>query len=144
MLLSIASVALANTKTDSIVYVKPEVIVEEVKPETETERIERRVRETFPERPDDAVAIAMAESTLQPMAYNPEAHKDSQGNVICTGSIGVMQVACVHVKDKMTLHDVEINLATSRRIYEEAEKRTGDGFNPWGAYTDKRYLKYLK
>jgi hypothetical protein len=143
VLLSIASVALANTKTDTIVYVKP-VIVEEVKPETETERIERLITETFPERSKEALAIAMAESTLQPSAYNPEAHKDRQGNVICTGSVGVMQVACVHVKDKMTLHDVETNLATARRIYEDAEKRRGDGFLPWGAYTDGRYKQYLE
>jgi hypothetical protein len=120
------------------------IVTEEVIVETETEKIQRLIRETFPERPEDAVAIGMAESLLQPTAYNPEAHKDRQGNVICTGSIGVMQVACVHVKDKMTLHDVEINLAAARRIYEDSEKRRGDGFLAWGAYTDGRYKQYLE
>ncbi len=136
MLLSIASVALANTKTDTIVYVKPEVIVEEVKPETETEKIERLIMETWPEEPQLALAIAKAESGLVPTAYNPETHYGRNGQPVCSGSVGIMQIACVHVSDKTTLYDVETNLKKAREIYDES------GWRPWGAYTSGAYKRY--
>lgn len=87
---------------------------------------------TFPEDPETAVAIAKAESNLIPWAYNPEAHRG------CAGSIGVMQIACVHYDgDPRDLHDVALNLRIARSIYEE------QGWKPWGAYTDRNYLRYL-
>jgi hypothetical protein len=103
------------------------------------------IRQTFPEDPITAVAVAMAESELYAGAYNPEPHKDRNGNIICTGSVGVMQIGCVHKReDKYALHDIELNLQKARVIYDEAKKRTGNGWQPWGAYTDKRYLAYLR
>lgn len=93
--------------------------------------IERLIRETFPEAPEVAVAIAKAESGLVANAYNPEAHRG------CNGSVGVFQVACVHVKDKESLKDVETNIKKAREIY------LREGFRPWGAYTNGSYKRHL-
>ena len=94
--------------------------------------IERLIRETFPEEPNTAVAIAKAESGLVATAYNPEAHRS------CNGSVGVFQIACVHTRDKESLKDVETNIKKAREIY------LREGWRPWGAYTDGRYKEYLK
>ena len=73
----------------------------------------------------------MGESELNPQAYNPEGHRG------CNGSFGIMQIACVHVKDTSRLFDPEYNLQVARRIYD------AEGWRPWGAYTDGSYLRYL-
>lgn len=118
MLLSIASVALANTKTDTIVYVKP-VIVEEVKPETETERIERLIRETFPEQPEVMLRIAKCESGLQPRVVSP------------TKDVGIYQInLAAHGQRLKELdldpYDVEQNLIYARMLYDN--RGTGDWY----------------
>lgn len=95
------------------------------------EGIERLIRETFPETPNTAVAIAKAESGLIATAYNPEAHNG------CNGSVGVFQIACVHVKDKESLKDVETNIKKAREIYLQ------EGWKPWGVYTSGAYKKQL-
>lgn len=95
--------------------------------------IEQLIRETFPETPNTAVAIAKAESELNANAYNPEAHRG------CNGSIGVFQIACVHKRsDPESLKDVETNIKKAREIY------LREGWKPWGAYTDGRYKQYLE
>ena len=95
------------------------------------QRIEKEIRATFPEDPDTAVAIAKAESELNANAYNPEAHNG------CNGSVGIMQIACVHNQsDKEALKDIQFNLKVARRIYDAG------GWKPWGAYTDGRYKQY--
>lgn len=101
--------------------------------------IERLIRATFPETSNTAVAIAKAESELNPKAYNGEAHKG------CNGSIGVMQIGCVHNRSNpKALHDVAFNLKKARAIYDDSLARTGNGWLPWGAYTDGRYKQYLE
>lgn len=107
---------------------------------------EKRIREVFYEEPNTAVAVAKGESghLLKVDAYNPEAHRDSKGNVICHGSIGVMQIGCVHnKKDIDALKDFEFNLEKARAIYEDSKARRGNGFLPWGAYTDGGYKRFL-
>lgn len=102
------------------------------------ERIEEEIRNTFPEEPDLAVAIARAESGLKTVAYNPEWHRG------CQGSYGVMQLSCLHYKkDPSKLKDVAFNLEKARQVYDESKKRTGNGWLPWGAYTNGSYKKYL-
>ena len=97
-----------------------------------SDRIEKEIRDTFPEDPDVAVAIAWAESELKKDAYNPERHKG------CSGSIGIMQIACVHHRNNPEeLKDIKFNLKKAREVYEER------GWKAWGSYTDKRYLEYL-
>lgn len=101
--------------------------------------IERLIRATFSEEPNIAVAIAKAESELNPKAYNGEAHRG------CNGSIGVMQIGCVHNRNNpKALHDVAFNLKKARSIYDDSLARTGNGWLPWGAYTDGRYKQYLE
>lgn len=96
------------------------------------ERIKEEIRNTFPEDPETAVAIAMAESKLKPHAYNPEVHQN------CNGSIGIMQIACVHHRvDPERLKDVAFNIKKAREIY------LAQGWGPWGAYTNGSYKQYL-
>lgn len=111
----------------------PEVEVMLVLDYSDPKDIEQLIRNTFPEAPNTAVAIAMAESELNTNAFNGEAH------IGCNGSIGVFQIACVHNrKDPQALRDVETNIKKAREIY------LREGWKPWGAYTDGRYKAYLK
>ena len=88
--------------------------------------------------PNTAVAVAMAESNYNPNAYNPEWHY-ANGKKVCQGSYGLMQVACVHnINNPEALFDVEFNLAMAKKIYNESK------WQPWGAFTDGRYLAYLR
>ena len=116
-----------------------EVVVKlEVKIDWTPDRVEEEIRKVFPEMPNTAVAVAIAESELNPDAFNPEAHRG------CVGSIGIMQVACVHHKSNpAALHDIQTNLKKARAIYDDSLARTGNGWLPWGAYTDGRYKLYL-
>lgn len=124
--------AQATTTPERVVQIRVEI-------DWTPERIEQEIRNTFPERQNEAVAIAWAESELNPRAFNPEAHRG------CNGSIGIMQIACVHNrKDPEQLKDIAFNLKKARAVYDEAKARTGDGFNPWGGYTDGRYKTYLE
>ena len=113
-------------KQQTIVYaqeIEPKVVL--IGTTTKEKSIEEKIRQTFYEEPDRAVAIAKAESGLNPNAFNPEKHKG------CVGSIGIMQIACVHHKEAPNeLTDVALNLMIARRIYEES------GWNPWGVCTD--------
>jgi hypothetical protein len=96
------------------------------------------IRATFPEDAARAVAIAQGEGFPNPRAYNPEKHYDRQGNYICSGSFGIMQIACVHnLEDPSALFDVEFNLKVANRIYKSS------GWQPWGAYTNGSYKKFL-
>lgn len=97
------------------------------------ERIEREIRETFPENPDLAVAIAKSESgaNLKPTAYNPEWHDG------CQGSYGVFQMACVHGSDPKNLYDPAYNIARARELY------LTEGWTPWGGYTSGGYKRYM-
>ena len=101
------------------------------------ERIEKEIRTAFPEEPNTAVAIAWAESQLNPNAYNGEAHRG------CNGSLGIMQMACVHQRGGEDLFDPAVNIKRARNIYDDSKARTGNGWLPWGAYTDGRWKQYL-
>lgn len=127
-------ILLGSIQADTIVYAQePEerkvVQIEVVYTE---ERIIEKIRETFPESPDIAVAIAKAESSLNPDATNA---KDSHKG--CTGSYGLFQIGCIHGDKPEHLYDVDYNIQVARRLYLER------GWQPWGAYTNKQYLKYI-
>lgn len=50
-----------------------------------------------------------------------------------------MQVACIHhIENPEALFDPELNLQIARKIYNERK------WQPWGAYTDGRYLAYVR
>jgi hypothetical protein len=86
----------------------------------------------FPENWQVAYAVAMAESQLNPMATN---WKDSHKG--CKGSFGIFQIGCLHETDPEKLYDPQYNVMRAREIYEES------GWQPWGAYTNGSYKKYL-
>ena len=75
----------------------------------------------------------MAESGLNPYALNA---KDSHRG--CTGSYGIFQIGCLHEADPHVLYDVEYNIRRAKEIYNES------GWQPWGAYTNKSFLAYMR
>ena len=84
------------------------------------------IKETFPEDPHTALAIARCESGLNPEAYNPN---NSNGSV----DRGVFQLNSVHDERVESLGldvwNVEDNIAFARMLYDES------GFRPWVCYT---------
>lgn len=100
--------------------------------------IEEKIRLTFPEQPELMIAIAKAESGLGKNNYNPEWHRDRNGNPVCQGSFGLFQVGCVnYIEDPTKLNDVDFNLKIARKVYDT------QGITAWGAYTNGSYKKYL-
>lgn len=91
------------------------------------------IRSTFGKDAVTAVAVAMAESGLNPYALNT---KDSHQG--CNGSYGIFQIGCLHEKDPSLLYDVEYNIKRAKEIYDQS------GWRPWGAYTDGNYLAYMR
>lgn len=64
-----------------------------------------------------AIAVAKAESGLNPQAYNPEWHYNAQGEKICQGSYGLFQVSCIHYKEDPTkLYDIDFNIEMAIKI----------------------------
>ena len=121
------SPAYANTYELPEPETKLEVCLQEEKDVNEL-TVEEMIVETFPEKQELFLAIAKAESNLNPRAYNPEAHRG------CNGSYSIMQVACIHY-EKRDIHgedrfDVEINLQVAREVYEES------GVRAWGVCHD--------
>lgn len=90
------------------------------------------------------MAVMEAESTTHingvKVSCNPSAanrsdvHKDAYGNVICIGSFGLFQISC-HSGE---VYDPAKNVAIAYQKY-QARK-----WQPWGAYTNGSYLKYLR
>lgn len=79
-----------------------------------------------------AVAVAMAESELNPHATNAG---DNHG--VCKGSYGIFQIGCIHGHSPEELYNVEFNIKKARQLYDER------GWQPWGAYTNGSYKKKL-
>lgn len=119
---------------------EPEYILIEARINWTPERIEQEIRDTFPEDPDLAVAIAKAESGshLKATAYNPEWHDG------CQGSYGVFQMACVHGSDPTKFYDPGYNIKRARELYDSLDKNGNPlHWKPWGGYSSGGYLKYL-
>jgi hypothetical protein len=76
--------------------------------------------------------VAIAESELDPTAYNPEWHYDRNGNKICQGSYGLFQIACVNYSgDPKDLYDPELNIKLAKIILKS------QGINAWGVCKTK-------
>ena len=54
----------------------------------------------------------------------------------CTGSAGLMQIACIHTGGAHELDPVR-NMNKAYEIYQRS------GWQPWSAYTTGAYTKYL-
>lgn len=79
---------------------------------------------------DVAYAVMMAESRERPTVVNPEQHRG------CRGSVGLFQIACIH-DDVEKLKDPYYNIDRAHEIWQQ------QGWRPWGAYTNKSYLKFM-
>lgn len=105
----------------------------------DSNRIEALVRRTFPEDPDTAVAVAMAESGM-----NPETVGDRHLTFVRDGktygmSCGIMQIRNLPGRpDCESMKDPVKNVEYARSLYERS------GWKPWGAYTNGSFKKYLK
>lgn len=70
--------------------------------------------------------IAIAESGLNPKAYNPEWHYKN-GEKYCQGSYGLLQIACINYDgDPKDLYNPEVNIEVANRILSE------QGVFAWG------------
>lgn len=78
---------------------------------------------------DVAYAVCMAESGGNTNAAN---YNDNHGS--CIGSFGLMQLACFWIPNPT---DPTANIAKANEIWSRS------GWQPWGAYTSGKYLKYL-
>jgi hypothetical protein len=76
-----------------------------------------------------AYAVCMAESGGNTNAAN---YNDNHGS--CIGSFGLMQLACFWIPNPT---DPTANIAKANEIWSRS------GWQPWGAYTSGKYLKYL-
>lgn len=76
-----------------------------------------------------AHAVCMAESGGNTNAAN---YNDNHGK--CIGSFGLMQLACFWIPNPT---DPYANIAKANEIWSRS------GWQPWGAYTSGKYLKYL-
>lgn len=99
---------------------EPKVILIEVIQKEKT--IEEKIRDTFPEDPETALAIAHCESALNPSAIN---NRNKNGSV----DKGLYQINSVHDKRvrelELDLFDTDDNLKIARLLYEE------HGWKPW-------------
>jgi len=124
-----------------IVYQAPErmfvdrwILVQEPCPKEEKEvkekPIQEKIKETFPECPDIALAIAIAESKLNPNAVNT-------GNKNGSVDRGIFQINSIHGHGE-ELFNADTNLQIARKIYDK------NGWKAWSAYKNGAYLRHLK
>ena len=92
--------------------------------------IEDKIRQTFPEEPEVMVAIAKAESKLNPHVVN---RANTDGSV----DVGIFQVNSIHGYDEEFLKNEDNNLKVARQIYEK------QGKNAWVAYWNGAYEQWL-
>lgn len=81
-----------------------------------------------------AMAVMEAESGCDPQKPNWNDTHYKNGVVYCKGSFGLFQIACFDGQ----VYDPAKNVAIAWRKY------SASGWNPWGAYTNGSYLKYLR
>ena len=116
LLLILLGLTVVPTKTT---YIAAEGVKESVPKElTIEERITAKLPAVF-------VKIANKESLLKTDAYNPEWHYNKQGEKLCQGSYGLIQIACIHFDDYLGNFDVDTNLQLALKIYKDR------GFSAW-------------
>lgn len=84
-----------------------------------------------------AVAVMQAESGCNPQALNP-----TDNHRVCTGSMGLMQIGCLHAQTYGVsvegLYDPATNIRIAYALYLE------HGWQPWSAYKNKSYQRFLR
>ena len=109
----------------------------------------RLIRQTFPETPNTAVAVAMAESGMVMQQSRHKYPKDMDGQKAgsrerswCIYQIHepVHHATAVRLGYENYKTDVEDCVKMARVVYEQA----GNSFRPWTVYTKKMYLAYVR
>ena len=93
------------------------------------EDVVAKIAKTFPENPDVMVAIAKAESGLNPKATNVNRNGSSD--------IGLFQVNSIHGYDDLEMFAPEKNIEAARKIYEK------QGLTAWVVFQTGAYKKFL-
>ena len=92
-------------------------------------------------------AIARAENgTCNPLRHNEtasETHRDRNGNVICVGSYGALQVGCLHYAANEDRNDLATNIKVAHGLWLNRQK-WGNGYEAWTMYTNGTYREFLK
>ena len=114
----------------------------------EDENVIRLIRETFPEMPNTAVAVAMAESGMVMQQSRHKYPKDMDGQKAgsrerswCIYQIHepVHHANAVRLGYENYKTDVEDCVKMARVIYDQA-----GGWSPWTVYTKKMHLAYIR
>ena len=92
--------------------------------------IEEKIAKAFPENPAVMIAVAKAESNLNPLATN----RNTNGS----RDIGLFMINSVHGYDDLEMFDVDKNLAAAKKIYDK------QGITAWAVVNNGSYLKYVK
>ena len=87
------------------------------------------IAEAFPENPEIMIAIAKAESGMNPRAVN----YNRNGSI----DTGLFQVNSVHMYDGLSLFDPEKNIKAAREIYDK------QGIQAWTSFNNGSYKKFL-
>lgn len=100
--------------------------------------VERLIRETFPEDSETAVAVAKAESGMNPNAKGDIALEYKYEGRVIGHSCGVFQVRVLPGRpDCETLKDPKTNIEYARKLYDRS------GWMAWSAYLNGAYKKFL-
>jgi hypothetical protein len=108
--------------------------------------VESCVRYYFPQNYDVALAIAKAESSLNPTAinyncrYNGVSTFCKKGDEINAWSVdcGIYQINTKGRVCPVDMFDIKNNIEQARKMYEAR------GWQPWVAYSGQHYKKYLE
>lgn len=92
--------------------------------------IEEKIAKMFPENPEVMIAVAKAESNLNPFATN----RNTNGS----RDIGIFQINSIHGNSDLEMFNVDKNLEAARKIYEK------QGVTAWSAVNNGSYLKFIK
>jgi hypothetical protein len=91
-------------------------------------------------------AIAKAENqSCSPSNHNltaSETHRDRNGNVICVGSYGVLQVGCLHYTQGDSIDDLATNVRLAHKAW-SSRQTWGNGYEAWTQYKNGEYRKFL-
>lgn len=135
----IATGSLPNTE----VYNAP---VEAKNAPQQCQNVESCIKYYFPENYEMALAVAKAESRLNPNAKNYNCRYDGvstfckKGDEINAWSVdcGVFQINTKGLSCPDSLLDFQKNIEHARKMYNDR------GWNPWVAYSGEHYKKYME
>lgn len=97
------------------------------------------IRKYFPENFAMAIAIARAESNLEPARIGDKHLEFWKNGELYGHSVGIFQIRRLEGRpDINTLLDAEENVKFARQLYEQ------NGWNPWSVYRSGRYKQFLE